>query len=134
MEGTRLAAERNGEQTVIWKLNTEGWRADKWKKLMRPNLREGQIAAQGLEVKQIQEAEKKAQREADCDAGIAQRTEREAMAWKARPKGISYRLERLHLNPRRARNRAAKEERAAQDAALRREAEVAARKLLAGEN
>lgn len=134
MEGTRLAAERGAQQTVVWELNTEGWRGKMWDNITRADVTSAQIANQGWEVKKHLAAESRAERDAEFAAGTAERTQREAMAWKGRPKGISYPLERLHLNRRRARNRAAKEERAAHDAQLRKEAEEVARKVLAGEN
>lgn len=133
-EGTRLAVERPGVQTVMWELNTKDWRGKMWKNLTRPDLKEGHIAQQSWEVKQCLAKEALAAREAEFDSGAAERTDRQAMVWKGRPKGISYPLERLHLSTRRARNRPAKEQRRAEEAALRREAEQAAKQVVAGEN
>lgn len=118
----------------MWELDESGWRSEKWDNLARSDLSEADLSAQGWAVKQIQAAEKAAAREAEFAAGTAERTQRETIAWPGRPRGISMPLERTHLNTRRARNRTHKEERTVQDAALRREAEEVARKVLAGEN
>lgn len=133
LEGTRLASERNGQQTIMWELDTSDWRAEKWDNLVRPDLTEADLAAQGGAVKALRAELEQAAREAEFAAGTAERTQREAIAWPQRPKGITYPLERVHLNRRRARNRTAKEERAAADADMRRQAEEVARKVLAGE-
>lgn len=134
LDGTRLAAERHGAQTIMWELDTSGWRGDKWANLERADLSEADLSAQGWAVKQLQAAEAAAARDAEFAAGTAERTPREQMAWAGRTPGVSLPLERVHLNTRRARNRTHKEERALQDAQMRREAEEVARKVLAGEN
>lgn len=134
MDGTRLAAERpEGQKTVVWRLDTDGWRNEKWDTITSADLSEQDLSRQGWEVAQILQAEKRAAREAALNAGEEERTEREVMQWAGRPKGVSTPLERLHLNTRRARNRPEKEQRRVSHEQARREAEEMARKVLAAE-
>ncbi|KAK4689288.1 hypothetical protein P7C73_g824, partial [Tremellales sp. Uapishka_1] len=78
-----------------------------------------------------------ARKEVLYDTGKARRTVRDVMAWEGRRDGLTTRLERLHLNVRRSRNRPAKERKRADEVNLReslaREGEAIARKELESE-
>lgn len=63
------------------------------------------------DIRQIEHENAAAKKEARFEKGFSRRTEREMRSWEGREPGLTTRLERVHLNDRRARARPEKERR-----------------------
>ncbi|WOO81110.1 uncharacterized protein LOC62_03G004640 [Vanrija pseudolonga] len=100
----------------MWVLQDDGKSAARWSNLTSGTVTRRILSQQGHEVQLEAKAAAEAARQAKFASGEEQRSDKDVIAWDARPKGFTVTAERLHLNRRRARRREFKEEHAARKA------------------
>jgi len=132
---TELARHAGDKLHVMWELTPEAVKEKKasasWDEVTDPSFTYRGLRSVGAGVRAKQAEIDAAEKEAKFASGELERTARDIMAWKDRPKGFTTYLERTHLNTRRAKGRDAKEAHRAQLMADQRAAIEAAKAAVA---